>query len=88
MRIAEKYTRYGLAKKKNEEDLIKNLRDEFRMALREGIIDSKQDIDLLILAKEIESPILSSDQGLIKWADKLGIEALDLQEIKEVFFSS
>ncbi|MBN2120429.1 MAG: RNA ligase partner protein [Candidatus Omnitrophica bacterium] len=88
LRIAEKYTRLGLSGDKSEEELIKKIRDEFRVALREGIIDSKQDIDFLILAKELEAPILTSDQGLIKWADKLGIEALDLEEIREVLSTS
>ncbi len=86
LRIAEKYTRYGSQGKKDENSLIKNLRDEFRAALREGIIDSRQDIDLIILAKGLNTPILSADQGLVKWADKLGIESLDLNEIKEYFF--
>jgi RNA ligase partner protein len=87
LRIAEKYTRLGLSGKKGEDELIRKMRDEFRVALREGIIDSRQDIDLLILAKELEIPILTSDQGLIKWADKLGIEALDLEEIRKVLNS-
>jgi len=86
LRIAEKYTRYGSQGKKDENSLIKSLRDEFRVALREGIIDSKQDIDLIILAKGLNTPILSADQGLIKWADKLGVESLDLNEIKEYLF--
>jgi len=86
LRIAEKYTRYGISGRKPEEELIKSLRDEYRVALREGIIDSRQDIDLLALAKEIESPVLSSDQGLIKWAEKLGIEALTLEEVKTVLY--
>ena len=87
LRIAEKYTRLGITGKRSEEELIKKMRDEFRVALREGIIDSRQDIDLLILAKELEIPILTSDQGLVKWADKLGIEALDLEEISKVLNS-
>jgi len=87
LRITEKYTRYGLSKKKGEQELIKALREEFRIALREGIIDSIQDVDLLILAKELESPLLSSDQGLITWAQKLGIETLNLKEVKSFLFS-
>ena len=87
LRIAEKYSRYGLSKKKEEEELIKSLREEFRIALREGMIDSIQDVDLLILAKELESPLLSSDQGLITWAQKLGIETLSLKEAKSFLFS-
>jgi uncharacterized protein len=87
LRIAEKYSHYSFSKKKPEEDLIKGLRTEFRTALREGIIDSKQDVDLLILAKELNSPLISADQGLIEWADKLGVESIPIPEIKEILFS-
>ena len=88
LRIAEKYTRYGINQKKPEQDLIKSLREEFRVALREGIVDSKQDIDLMILSKEIESSLLTADQGLIKWAQKLGIICLDLTETRQVLFTA
>ncbi len=84
LRIAEKYSNYSFDKKKKKEDLIKALRAEFRTALREGIIDSKQDVDLLILAKELNSPLISADQGLLKWARKLGIECISVEDIKEI----
>jgi hypothetical protein len=85
LRIAEKYTRKGLsATKNNEEDLIKVLRQEYRTALREGIIDSKQDFDLVLLAKELNAHLATSDAGLITWARKLGITCIDAEELKEV----
>lgn len=87
LRIAEKYCRYAYSKRKTEQELIKAAREEYRTALREGIIDSKQDIDLLILAKEISSPLISSDEGLLKWAKKLGIECISSEEIKELLFT-
>jgi hypothetical protein len=80
LRIAEKYTRK--AKKEKEEKLIKSLREEYRTALREGIIDSKQDFDLILLAKEIKGLLATSDQGLVKWAQKLGITCISSQELK------
>lgn len=87
LRIAEKYTRKGLAapipsKKERNEELIKNLRQEYRVALREGIIDSKEDFDLVLLAKELNAYLATSDLGLVKWAQKLGITCINAQELK------
>jgi len=89
LRIAEKYTRKGLsnpipAKKERNEDLIKRLREEYRTALREGVIDSKEDFDLVLLAKELNAYLATSDLGLVKWANKLGITCLTAQELKEL----
>jgi len=87
LRIAEKYARQELKvtppKERTEEEIIKRLREEYRVALREGIIDSKEDFDLLLLAKELGSFLATSDNGLIKWAQKLGIPALSAEELKE-----
>ena len=89
LRIAEKYTRKGLsnpipAKKERNEDLIKRLREEYRTALREGVIDSKEDFDLVLLAKELNAYLATSDLGLVKWAQKLGITCISAQELKEL----
>ena len=89
LRIAEKYTRKGLsnpipAKKERNEDLIKRLREEYRTALREGVIDSKEDFDLVLLAKELNAYLATSDLGLVTWARKLGITCINAQELKEL----
>lgn len=89
LRIAEKYTRKGLmapvpTKKERSEELIKNLRQEYRVALREGIIDSKEDFDLVLLSKELNAYLATSDLGLVKWAQKLGITCINAQELKEI----
>ncbi|MEM7816798.1 MAG: RNA ligase partner protein [Candidatus Aenigmatarchaeota archaeon] len=82
LRIAEKYARKA-NKEHNLDALIKNLRQEYRVALREGIIDSKGDFDLLLLAKELNGYIATSDNGLIKWAQKIGINCIGALELKE-----
>lgn len=89
LRIAEKYTRKGLISpaptgKERNEDLIKRLREEYRAALREGVIDSKEDFDLVLLAKEINAYLATSDSGLVTWAGKLGITCINAQELKEL----
>ncbi|OQX81674.1 MAG: RNA ligase partner protein [Candidatus Omnitrophica bacterium 4484_70.1] len=83
LRTAEKFVR-----KSKEgipvEELIKTLRNEYRIALREGTIDSKEDFDLLLLTREIEGVLATSDKGLIKWAYKLGINCISPEELKEL----
>ncbi len=85
LRIAEKYSRKNLQENnKGETDIIKTLRQEYRTALREGIIDSKEDFDLVLLAKEIDAYLATSDKGLVVWAQKLGINCIGAQELKEI----
>ncbi len=86
LRIAEKAVR-GAAKT-GEEEIIKDLRRKYREALREGIIDSKEDVDLILLARELDALLVTADQGLIKWAEKLGIKWLVPSKFKEYLLSS
>jgi len=83
LRIAEKYTRRG-AERNADEKMIKTLREEYRTALREGIIDSKEDFDLLLLAKELGAQLATSDNGLIKWAHKFGLVCLTAEELRNL----
>ena len=90
LRIAEKYSRKSLhnaagtkSKRSPDETLIKTLRQEYRVALREGVLDSKQDFDLLLLAKELNAYLATIDGGLIHWAQKIGICCITAEELKE-----
>lgn len=74
LRIAEGAVRS--AEKKKPDEIIQDLRRKYRDALREGIIDSKEDVDLLLLATELDALLITADQGLIRWAEKLGIQWL------------
>ncbi|MCS6957996.1 MAG: RNA ligase partner protein [Aquificaceae bacterium] len=78
LRIAEEHTKE--AGKLSEEDvgrLISKLREKYREALRTGIIDSKEDLDVLLLAYELDGILVSGDEGLRNWADKVGIKLID-----------
>ena len=81
LRIAEKAVRS--VEKKSTDEIIQDLRRKYREALREGIIDSKEDVDLLLLAMELDALLVTADQGLIKWADKLGIKWLFPERFKD-----
>ncbi len=74
LRIAEKAVRD--VGRLDERDIIQGMRRNYREALREGIIDSKEDVDLILLAKELGALLVTADRGAVKWAEKLGIRWL------------
>ena len=81
LRIAEKAVRS--VEKKSHDEIIQDLRRKYREALREGIIDSKEDVDLLLLSMELDALLITADHGLIKWAEKLGIKWLFPEKFKD-----
>lgn len=80
LRVAEEAVR----EVSSETETIANLRKKYRAALREGIIDSKEDVDLILLAKEMDGILISADTGIVKWADKLGIRYLDPRKLRSI----
>jgi len=82
LRLAEKAVK-NVKDEKEADEVIASFRKSYRTALREGIIDSKEDVDLILLAKELDAILVSADQGVITWADKLGIKWLDPSHLKE-----
>ncbi len=53
--------------------IIGKFRNKYRSALRYGILDSAPDIDVLILAKELDAAVVASDFGIQKWAEELAV---------------
>ncbi len=86
LRVAEQAVR-SLGKK-GQDEVIQELRRKYREALREGIIDSREDVDLLLLAKELDALLITADQGLIKWAEKLGIQWLIPERFRDYLESA
>ncbi len=56
--------------------VISDLRSEYRSTLRRGILDSREDFDLLILARELEAGVVTEDTGIIHWAEGFGLRYL------------
>ncbi|MFB6070963.1 MAG: RNA ligase partner protein [Halanaeroarchaeum sp.] len=55
------------------DQLVGDLRNKYRRTLRQGILDSKEDFDLLVLARELEAGVVTEDQGIINWAEDFGL---------------
>ncbi len=81
LRVAEEAVRASTQKKPDE--IINALRRKYREALREGIVDSKEDIELILLALELDGLLLSADRGILALADKLGIRWVPPEEIRD-----
>jgi hypothetical protein len=86
LRIAEELTK--MASQAGEAPdvgrLINRLRDRYREALRQGILDSKEDVDVLLLAYELDGVVASGDEGMRKWADKVGIQIINTRHLRRI----
>lgn len=82
LRIAEEHTKMGGGQDVGK--VIARLRERYREALRRGIIDSREDVDVLLLAYELDGVVVSADEGLRKWADKVGVKILMPQHLRHI----
>lgn len=55
---------------------IKNYRERYRKATRFGFLDSLADLDLIVLAKEQDATIVTSDEGVFRWARTFGVKEI------------
>jgi RNA ligase partner protein len=53
--------------------VLSDMRDKYRRALRQGVLDSREDFDLLVLARELDAGVVTEDRGIIGWADSFGL---------------
>ncbi len=58
--------------------VVKNFRDRYRQATRFGFLDSLADLDLIILARELNGMLVSADEGVIRWGRVFGIKEISL----------
>lgn len=81
LRVAEEAVKASVYKK--PEEVLKFLRKRYREVLREGIVDSKEDLELILLSLELDAIVLSADKGVLNMADKLGLRYLEPKDIKD-----
>lgn len=74
LRVAEEAVRNTRGQEPDK--IITRLREKYRAALRAGFIDSREDVDVVLLAMELEAAVVSSDRGLVTWAEKLGLRII------------
>ena len=84
LRIAEEAAKEAAHSGEDPGRLINKLRGRYREALRQGILDSKEDADVLLLSFELAAALVSADEGLRKWADKVGIEIVHPHNFRRI----
>lgn len=81
----EKAAKNSLGKQKDLEkkdfqiglgEFIKKFRQRYRNATRTGFLDSLADLDLIVLAKEQDGIIITTDEGVIKWGRIFGVKEM------------
>lgn len=55
---------------------IKKFRNRYRQATRFGFLDSVADLELIVLAKELDGVLVSTDEGVIHWARIFGVKEM------------
>lgn len=75
LRVAEKAVRE--VQPASVDPTIRWLRERYRDALRTGLLDSSEDLDVILLAVELGGAVCSADRGLMQWAEKGGLRLID-----------
>lgn len=81
LRIAEEFARDNTP---SNDVKIQKLREKYKEALRAGIVDSKEDFELVLLAKELEATLVSADEGVLDFANRIGCEILHASKLKKI----
>ncbi len=86
LRIAERYVREAAQLKPEEakegkdsvlSSKLKAMREQYREALRAGILDSKADVDIALLAHTLGATLVTADEGLMSFASHIGVAYME-----------
>lgn len=69
MSIAEK-----AIQRENVPENVRWVRDQYRAAVRGGMVDSTEDFEVVVLAREVGAAVVSEDRGIAHMASELGLE--------------
>lgn len=69
LRLAEEFAKDNAP---DNDSKLKKLREKYKEAMRSGILDSKEDLELVLLAKELDAVLITGDEGAMKFAKDLG----------------
>lgn len=84
LRIAEEHTKRAGAHTDMPPELITHLRERFREAMRKGLVDSREDVDAVLLAMELDAELASADEGMRKLGNRMGIKLVTAAYLRRV----
>ena len=62
---------------------ITKLRERYRNATRTKFLDSIADLDIIVLAQELDASVVSADEGIMVWARIFGVKETKPQFLKD-----
>lgn len=68
----------------SEDVVVSDLRDKYKETMRKGILDSREDLDMLLLCREIDAEVVTEDKGVINWAEDFGVGYVKGRDFPEV----
>jgi uncharacterized protein len=74
-------------RKTPDSERVRILREKYKTAMRTGILDSKEDFELVLLAKELDATLVSADNGVLDFANKIGCEILHASKFRKSLLS-
>ena len=84
LRIAEEHTKRAGASTDMPPELITHLRERFREAMRKGLVDSREDVDAVLLAMELDADLASADDGMRKLGNRMGVKLVTANYLRRV----
>jgi hypothetical protein len=84
LRLAEEFAQDN--RPENAEKLNK-LRAKYRDAMRKGMVDSREDLEIILLAYELGATIVTSDEGIVEMANQIGVEWVEAEKFGEILKS-
>lgn len=61
-------------------ELLRTVKEKFRDAAKRGIVDSPEDLDLVLLALEVRGVVVTNDKGLHRMCRTLGLTVMEPPE--------
>lgn len=68
-------------------EFVAGFRTKYRNATRTGFLDSVADLDIIMLAKETDGFVVSTDEGVLEWGRMFGIKELPAPQFEARFAS-
>lgn len=81
LHLAEEY-----AKDNTPDNAVKvnKLREKYRDAMRKGMVDSKEDLEIILLAYELGATIVTADEGITRLANQIGVEWIEAEKLSDL----
>lgn len=62
---------------------IKKFRERYRNATRAGFLDSVTDLDLIVLSKQKDGFLVSTDEGVLSWGRTFGVKEMPVSVFRK-----